>query len=178
MNATHRRRLEKLAEFLQTLPPKKFTIGQWMNLDHTPKEAFIEIDANYCGTAGCALGWATTIPSFRKAGLRLYSVKNFWGDSSTQGEVYLIDPKTNEKITDNFGAAAQFFGTGDDTDWIFCPDFYINEDKVTPKIVAARIRKVLEKEAKKTVEKKSKRGAMPQGVGDLTPAKRVSKTHP
>lgn len=33
--------------------------------------------ANECGTVGCALGWATTIPAFQRAGLALKCDKNF-----------------------------------------------------------------------------------------------------
>lgn len=57
------RRLETLATFLETEVPRKFfDMALFGNVD--PGQKF-----GGCGTVGCALGWATAIPSFRKAGL-------------------------------------------------------------------------------------------------------------
>jgi hypothetical protein len=64
------RRLTKLADFLENLPverPKgKFDMDSWGEHKgkHPPSEK------NYCGFSACALGWATTIPSFKRAGLQ------------------------------------------------------------------------------------------------------------
>lgn len=54
-----RERLTTLADFLDTVPEEKFDIGIWFNK---------------CRTAGCAVGWATTIPEFKNDGLELHSV--------------------------------------------------------------------------------------------------------
>lgn len=62
MNA---KRLLKLAEFLERLPRKRFNYATWVGDDWEGKPNLS------CGTAACALGWATTIPSLRRAGLRL-----------------------------------------------------------------------------------------------------------
>ncbi len=61
-----RRRLLVLADFLETLPPERFDYGRWAGESWKGKPDLS------CGTTACALGWATTIPEFRKLGLRLY----------------------------------------------------------------------------------------------------------
>lgn len=66
MNATGKRRLLKLADFLETAElPGEFDLG-------TLGESITDGQPT-CGTTACALGWATTIPSFRRAGLHLSS---------------------------------------------------------------------------------------------------------
>jgi hypothetical protein len=60
------KRLTKLRDFLKTVPETRFDITQWATdgffYDNKPSTAR--------GMAACAGGWACTIPSFRKAGLR------------------------------------------------------------------------------------------------------------
>ncbi len=59
------RRLLKLAELLESLPPERFNYGHWVGENYKGR-------ANLsCGTTACALGWATTMPSLRKLGFRL-----------------------------------------------------------------------------------------------------------
>lgn len=64
MNATGKRRLLKLADFLEKLPPRKFAMRTWATAAKEGRPS--------CGTAACALGWATAIPAFYKAGLYLH----------------------------------------------------------------------------------------------------------
>jgi len=62
MNATGKRRLLKLADFLETAElPGKFNLQTLSDEQKGGRPA--------CGTQACALGWATTIPAFRDAGL-------------------------------------------------------------------------------------------------------------
>lgn len=62
----YKRRLLRLAELLEKLPPHRFDFGHWAGTDW-------EGAANLsCGTTACALGWATSIPAFRRLGLHLY----------------------------------------------------------------------------------------------------------
>lgn len=60
-------RLLKLARFLDTLPPERFYFGRWASA----------VCIDDCGTTACAMGWATTIPAFRKLGLRLFNNNGF-----------------------------------------------------------------------------------------------------
>ena len=64
---TSARRLLLLADHLDTLPKKRFYYGSWVGDDWKGKADLS------CGTTACALGWATTIPSFRRLGLRMTS---------------------------------------------------------------------------------------------------------
>ena len=47
-------RLAKLADFLETVPEDKFNMDVWAYLGN-------KTSLGDCGTAGCALGWATKI---------------------------------------------------------------------------------------------------------------------
>lgn len=53
-------RLLKLADLLDTIPPKQFDMGLWSN---SPEFN--------CNTVACAAGWACSIPEFAEAGLHL-----------------------------------------------------------------------------------------------------------
>lgn len=59
------RRLLVLAAFLRKLPRKRFDYGAWVG------EGWRGAQDLSCGTTGCALGWAATMPIFRRLGLHL-----------------------------------------------------------------------------------------------------------
>lgn len=61
----YKRRLLKLADFLEKLPPRRFDFRKWVGDDWGGKPDLS------CNTTACAFGWATTIPSFRRLGLVL-----------------------------------------------------------------------------------------------------------
>lgn len=63
--AQTRRLLLQLARFLLELKPGRFNFKEWAGDDWEGKPDLS------CGTTACAMGWATTLPSFRKLGLRL-----------------------------------------------------------------------------------------------------------
>lgn len=112
MNATGKKRLLKLADFLQTVKPKRFDMG-----------FFATGDLHECGTAGCALGWATMVPSFQKAGL------------------YLDDGMSvrfkGSRVHDSFRVAEKFFDLTEREAENF---FLRRENHETPKQVARNIR--------------------------------------
>ncbi|SRR5258706_964630 len=58
-------RLLKLARFVERVPPQKFDMNFWARakgpVTRLPR----------CATKACALGWATAIPEFKRAGLEL-----------------------------------------------------------------------------------------------------------
>src|SRR3954470_2535007 len=85
-------RLMILADFLDTLPNKRFEYRHWTGGDWGGKQDLS------CGTTACAMGWACTIPSFRKEGLKLAS-----GTARRLG----IGPIFLGR--NNFNAAAAFF---------------------------------------------------------------------
>lgn len=66
------KRILKLADFVEKLPPERFDFTLFSNRHGTPSLG------HACGTVGCALGWATAMPLFRRLGLRF----NRFGDLS------------------------------------------------------------------------------------------------
>ena len=159
----NRKRLEKLADFLETDPTVntkgKFHLHYWMgsydyylhNVDPATEKAMQKLVKKAgdgacftddgkpitCRTAGCAFGWATTIPSFRRAGLSFKVYKE-------QADVVYTNKKTGESFLD-FNAAMEFF----DISYLmschfFDPAKYEEKDLAKPKLVAKRIRKYLD----------------------------------
>lgn len=59
------RLLKLCTERLDTLPPGRYDHSTWVGGDWGGKTDLS------CGTTACAMGWATTIPSFRRLGLKL-----------------------------------------------------------------------------------------------------------
>lgn len=59
----NKKNLLKLATFLDNLPRKKFEFERWFG--DLAKEPKADLS---CGTKACALGWAATIPAFKKLG--------------------------------------------------------------------------------------------------------------
>ena len=97
MNATHKRRLLKLADFLDTVPPKRFDFRYWVGSTWKGKEDLS------CGTTACALGWATTMPIFRRLGLRLMR-------SATQDGSVVLQRNGEDLIASPELAARYVFG--------------------------------------------------------------------
>lgn len=64
MNATGKRRLLKLADFLAKLPD-----NCEFDMDDFARD--IENGQPKCGTPACAAGWGAVIPAFQRAGYRL-----------------------------------------------------------------------------------------------------------
>jgi hypothetical protein len=138
----YKQRLLALAELLETLPRKRFDYGHWAG-DEWKGEADLS-----CGTSACALGWATTMPSLRKLGLRLVK------DSSGWIAVKLLSK--NGTYMNDTEAAHEVFGVSEkEFQYLFIPsDKYVNitlpelglntyapGENATPKQVAKHIRK-------------------------------------
>lgn len=78
------RRLTKLADYMAKLPKsaeRHFNMRYWFL--HDGADHFHDVGAyitptvlKFCGTSACAMGWAATIPSFKKAGLVVEAVKS------------------------------------------------------------------------------------------------------
>ena len=133
------RRLEKLGNYLiYEIAPKaaarrrkgveKFNMTYWGN---ARKLGLEEVN---CSTSGCACGWATTIPEFKKAGLSLE------GDLySSRGMLFYQNPKTGDTY-EAFDAAMEFFGlTSREAAWLFGPDSYMFRNRTRPGFVGRRI---------------------------------------
>ena len=124
--AVSNRRLLKLAAFLEKLPRKRFEYSYWVGTDWKGKTDLS------CGTTACALGWATTIPEFRVAGLKL----------TQRG-----DPINYRAGATGFSAAQGIFGISwDQAHSLFMPSTEA-EHKATPKYVARKIRRFVKERA-------------------------------
>jgi hypothetical protein len=156
----HARRLLKLADFLRTVPQREFDMGEW----HKGSES-----GSVCKTVACAAGWACSIPSFRRAGLRL-NINDFWEEEDERGRKtksfsgdVKFEPKTQtdrqmaREVGDESGcrhenlknvfAAQAFFGlTCDQANYVFLPGSYMVDGKVTRKMVIDRIRELVKQE--------------------------------
>lgn len=161
--AVGNRRLLKLAAFLDTLPKKDFNMKSWLrdNKAHYEKDRLTSLrssevtvktrsaDATVvapradCGFAACAVGWACSDKSFRRAGLRLELSDHDWG----YAQPTYYNASTGVRNT-GYEAIQTFFAMDDDGLWsngsqsadrLFGPSSY--RSGVAPTEVAARIRK-------------------------------------
>lgn len=126
-------RLLKLADFLETLPRKRFDYDTWVGNDWKGAPDLS------CGTTACALGWATTMPELRAEGLHL---------SGTPTYGWVTHEPTGATGED---AAMEVFGLDyDEAVYLFCPlsdhpNPTVKRDApaemATPKQVAKHIRR-------------------------------------
>lgn len=132
-----RKRLQTLANYLVKADKRqkalkaagkrwrKFDMNKWGNAK------VLGLTEAKCGTSGCAVGWATTIPEFKRAGLHLASVVG----SST-----LCEPKFGR--SGGFEAAERFFGLSyNEANYLFAPEYY--RRKSSPISVSRRIKALL-----------------------------------
>lgn len=121
--AVGNRRLLKLAAFLRTVPTQKFNYAEFVGWDWQGAQDLS------CGTQACALGWAATMPEFRRLGLHLKKGSGF--------------PTTTGR-DDPWDAAVKLFGIERFEAYeLFSPSYdYANgfdENYATPKYVARKI---------------------------------------
>ena len=95
-----------------------------------------------CQTAGCAIGWAATIPEFNEQGLFLAN--------RTRNDMFVptVFPIFYDKIDKcwykEFRALEEFFNIDTNTiSILFMPDSYPLRDRRNPKKVAKRIRELI-----------------------------------
>lgn len=143
-------RLNTLADFLDTITPEderaaQFNMNYWANLEGHSESAD-GVDGITCGFTACALGWATAIPEFKQAGLRLEITDYGSADVRFDGEYAT-------------SASMLFFGISRaESHKLFMPDledypeFKSTEDgegiegwyeKITPQMVATKIRELV-----------------------------------
>jgi hypothetical protein len=138
------RRLTKLAGFMDALPPeaeKHFFMGAWVRHEGDNHHGFerghilTQRDILTCGTTACAAGWATAVPEFKEAGLRLVF------DGTSRGDVEYA-----EESAACGGALHSFFDIDDDAvEFLFDSG---HETILTPKAWAKRCRKFIRKNSK------------------------------
>lgn len=128
----NKERLQKLADFLKTVPVENFDLEEWCVIDGG--EVTDHIVKAGCETTGCAIGWCASIPEFREAGFHL--VVNRSSSSYPNGHAY-----PRYKGLDGFSAVARFFGIEDfaTVDHLFWSGDYPEADRRNPLAVVARI---------------------------------------
>jgi hypothetical protein len=123
MEAIHKERLLKLADFLDTIPEKSFYFGSWVE-NWKGEQAM----SPSCGTTACAFGWATAIPEFQALGLRFCEAKHGGVGLTTKigeviGEVNAGPwPMTVQAAEDIFGLSER------DMRWLFTPCEYTRSE--------------------------------------------------
>lgn len=143
------RRLLKLATFLEKLPRRRFDYGSWAGTDWKGSSDLS------CGTTACALGWATTIPAFRRLGLKLV-----WADDGPDEYPY-PRPVCHQHYSEE--AATKVFNlNSEEARFLFLP-LEVNSvqnwkspgNRASPKQVARHIRrfvKYIQREERKPVK--------------------------
>jgi hypothetical protein len=126
----NKRRLTKLADYLDSLPARKFDLDHWVEKydKDFPRE---DGKKHKCGTTACALGHAGLIPSFRRAGLRTIMPEGW-----NRGKVEL------DGLESGMAAAKLFFNLPEEeANYLFMPESY--GVRQGPKTVAKRIRRLI-----------------------------------
>lgn len=92
----------------------------------------------FCQTAGCAIGWAATLPEFNKEGLFLIH------DGIFAYPTFITNVDGMQISLIEFDAVREFFGlTRDQVVMLFVYSSYSEKDGRDPKAVARRIRSLL-----------------------------------
>lgn len=133
------KRLWRLVEHMRSLPAsanKHFDMLDYIN--HAAKDHKHKIplkptvkDLHACGTTACALGWAMTVPSLRRAGLKFRVEKGYFDPNLSWYEVVGSDEVFDIDIYEHEAEWEELFGAD-------------NRDK-TPKQWAKRVSVILRK---------------------------------
>ena len=129
MKAIHRKRLQKLADFLKTVPPKQFDIDCLFIGDR---------DKLGCGSIACAIGHCPI------------AFPSDW-EFNPNPNFYSFEAVRLKCGSDGFWDedAKRYFGISeDDVKGIFLSSGYRKAGNVTPKMVARKIERLLRDEAK------------------------------
>jgi hypothetical protein len=91
-----------------------------------------------CGTAGCAIGWVPSVPALKRAGAGVYGREEPY--HAFMAPVFTVGRK---KFSDAELFAQTFFGLTFEEVHILFVDGIEEPQKVTPKKVANRIRRLV-----------------------------------
>lgn len=119
MNATQRKRLLKLADFLDQLPPQKFDFGSIAIEREKPHMEALKARKESCGTTACAIGWMPAV---------------FPRLTEWKGRCKLFDGDTLLSVgfrggrgERDFQVAEEVFGlTEQEAEWLFMPDAVVD----------------------------------------------------
>lgn len=139
-------RLNKLADFLDTIPRNKFDLGvivrnancntrteEGNECPFSDRQLINEVKEGSCGTAACAIGWCPTV----FPGLFRWVVQRDYGDVDI-----VVEHKASGE-TDFEAAEAAFELDEDESRYLFGTEDYVNGERTTAKTVAKRIREFI-----------------------------------
>jgi hypothetical protein len=127
----NKKRLRILAKFLRNVNRKHFNLETWCTVNGGTIEDGAIKDLG-CGTTACAVGWAASIPSFRRDGFRLIALPVFG----------LARPTFDEHYDE--AASALFFDlNARENAYLFMPFNYGRSDQKRPLAVVKRIERLL-----------------------------------
>ena len=131
-----KKRLRTLAKFLLTVPEGNFKLDTWRNADGDSNVTDEKLNSHPCGTTACAVGWACSIPEFKKLGLSM---------SYTSDRAWTSCPVFAGK--ENWKAVNKFFGLArEESEYLFQADSYYWEIGIPlPSDVATRIKNFVER---------------------------------
>ena len=129
MKTLYKDRLTKLGDFLVSVPSDRFDLLSWRNNGESDMESDGNIDDDAlrtgCGTTGCAVGWACTIPEFKEAGLAykdytvsydglrgFQAVEEFFGLSQMEA-MYLFSEASYKANASPYDVAARLYFAAD-----------------------------------------------------------------
>lgn len=140
MDKVTKRRLEKLIEFMESLPKsanEHFSMRAWFQHNGPDDEhgfdvGEVEIKAKHltmCGTSACALGWAATMPYFRRLGLK--AVYGEWGSELRFDGALLssdsTDPLFNLSSEESEALFGSFVDVATPKQWAMCARKIVRE---------------------------------------------------
>lgn len=130
----NRERMTILRDHLRdNVKDDKFNLSTWVGNDEIPWGGMQDLS---CGTTACAMGHAASIPSFQEQGLRLERFHDRFNEKL--GRITF-----NGKV--DFDAAGAFMDlNSEETEWVFDPARYRNENETTRMEVVERLTSLLE----------------------------------
>lgn len=127
-------RLLRLANFLDIVPRKQFDYAVIVGENWKGKSDLS------CGTQACAMGWAGSMPFFRRLGLRLY-------EDGVGGNVGLFE--NGRLVLDDMTAIGMVvFGLEEEETYALF-NVYVDQPERTPTQVAQKIRAFVKKRGNK-----------------------------
>lgn len=135
MNSVGKKRLLKLADFLETLPKKKFDLNVYVGDIKDGQAPNKQYD---CGTTACAIGWCPVV--FSRSGVHYQEQYDYGGRLIDMDVVF---PTNDGDLQNDMGAEKFFDLTEGELNYLFMPNSYM-VGRRGPKSVANRIRQVVE----------------------------------
>lgn len=135
MNQIERKRVKRFAQFLNDIPAKQFDIQRVCEITNQNSENPRQGLTGGCGTVACAIGH---LPVYNPRRFKFHNVVDQWSFE-------VEDIETGE--TDYTTIGSEYFGfTADEAEWLFSPWGYEDYVRVTPKTVARRMLKLINKD--------------------------------